>query len=406
MSRESTGAPIRPARRIAGIKYAVRDILTVAEEARAAGKELLFLNIGDPNQFDYETPPVVVEAIVRALRDGANGYAPSDGVPDALEAIREDAESRGIASIQDVFVANGCSEGIEVALAALCDEGDDILTPSPGYPLYTALVAKLGLRPNPYFLNEDDAWQPDLDDMASRITERTRAIVLINPNNPTGSVCERHLLEGVCELAARHDLLVIADEIYGELTLDGLEHISLASIDPNLCVLTCNGLSKAWLGPGLRIGWGVLSGPAERLREYRAAIAQLLRARLSSNHPEQYAIAPALRDKSHLPELLNKIQRRRDVTVEMLNAIDGIRCVPPRGAFYAFPSLDLPEAEEEGFIADLIRETGVVVVHGGGFGQRPGTAHFRVVFLPPEETLRRAYGAIAGFMQRWRAGRT
>lgn len=392
------GNVIEPARKVADIKYAVRDILVVADEARRAGRDMLYLNVGDPNIYDFETPEVIVEAICRAVRDNKNGYAPSDGIPAALAAIRADAESKGIRDIQDVYISNGCSEGIEIALGALCNPGDNILTPSPGYPLYTALVAKLDLAPNPYFLDEGDGWQPDIADIEARINDRTRALVVINPNNPTGSVCSRATLEKLVDVCERHGILLIADEIYGELTLDGAEHIPMASVASGTPVLTFDGLSKAYLGPGLRVGWGILSGEAARLESYRGAIAQLCRARLSSNHPQQFAIEPALADKSHLAAVREKLTRRRDITVERLNAVDGISCVPPLGAFYAFPSLDVPEAEEEGFIADLIRATGVVVVHGGGFGQRPGTAHFRVVFLPPEETLERAYGQIARFM--------
>ena len=395
---------IRPAKRIASVKYAVRDILIVAEEARRAGREMLYLNVGDPNIFDFETPAPIVEAICRALHDNRNGYAPSDGIAPALEAIRADAARKSIGSIQEIFVASGCSEGIEIALAALCDPGDDVLTPSPGYPLYTALVAKLGLEPNAYFLDEGQGWQPDVADIESRIGPRTRAIVVINPNNPTGSVAERRTLEAIVELARRRGLLVIADEIYNELTLDGAVHVPLASIDPGASVLTFDGLSKGYLGPGLRIGWGILSGHPEAVGDYRKAIQQLCRARLSANHPEQYAIAAALGDRSHLPGLVKKLTRRRDLTVERLNAVPGMSCVAPRGAFYAFPRLEIDPATEERFIADLVRETGVVVVHGGGFGQRPGTAHFRVVFLPPEPILEKAYARIGDFV-RSRLGR-
>ncbi len=391
--------PIAPATKVASIKYAVRDILSVAAEAQEKGLEMLYLNVGDPNIFDFETPEVIVEAASKALRDNRNGYAPSDGIPQALEAIRENAERAGIRSIQDVFISNGCSEGIEIALSALCNEGENILTPSPGYPLYTALVSKLCLEMNPYFLDENNGWQPDLEDMAKRINYKTRAIVLINPNNPTGSVCTEETLRGIIALAREHSLLIIADEIYGELTLDGAVHIPLASLDAEVPVLTFDGLSKAFLAPGLRVGWGVLSGKESLLRDYRGAVAQLCRARLSSNHPQQYAIQPCLRDKSHLPALREKVGRRRDITVEMLNAVDGISCVSPKGAFYAFPRLDVPQEEEQDFIANMIRATGVVVVHGGGFGQRPNTAHFRVVFLPPEEILRKAYGKIGEYVK-------
>ncbi|MEE9392246.1 MAG: aminotransferase class I/II-fold pyridoxal phosphate-dependent enzyme [Planctomycetota bacterium] len=390
---------IEPARRIVNIKYAVRDILSVAKEAAAAGREMLYLNVGDPNQFDYETPAIAIEAIVKALRDNRNGYAPSDGVPQALDAIRADAEGKGLRAIQDVYIANGCSEGIEIALTALCNPGENILTPSPGYPLYTALAAKLSLVENAYYLNEDDDWQPDLESMAAAIDDKTRAIVVINPNNPTGSVAKREALEGVVDLARRHNLLIIADEIYSELVLDGAVHVPLASLADDVAILTFDGLSKAYVAPGLRIGWGILSGPAEKVRDFNAAMEQLQRARLSSNHPEQYAIPVVLGDKSHLPALRQKVTARRDLTYEALNAIEGLSCVAPKGAFYAFPRLENVRPEdEEAFIASLIRATGVVVVHGSGFGQKPGTAHFRVVFLPPEATLQKAYERIGAFI--------
>jgi alanine-synthesizing transaminase len=388
---------IEPAHRVANIRYAVRDVLVVAEEARRAGREMLYLNIGDPNVYDYETPAPAIDAIVKALHDNRNGYAPSDGVPEALDAIRADAAGKGISAIREVFVSNGCSEGIEIALTALCNPGENILTPSPGYPLYTALAAKLGLEENPYFLDEESGWQPDVADIERRINDKTRAIVVINPNNPTGSVAERATLLALVDVARRHGLLLIADEIYGELTLDGAQHIPVASLADDVPILTFDGMSKAYLGPGLRIGWGILSGPEIGMRDFIAAMQQLQRARLSSNHPEQYAIAPVLRDKSHLPALREKVSRRRDVTVERLNAIPGINCVAPRGAFYAFPSLAVDPATEETFIRDLIRETGVVVVHGSGFGQKPGTAHFRVVFLAPEPVLEKAYARIGEF---------
>lgn len=392
---------IQAAQRMHGVRYAVRDILIVAEKAKAAGREMLYLNIGDPNIFDYETPPVIIDAIMKAMKDGHNGYAPSAGIPAALDAIRVDAAERGIQNIQDVFVANGCSEGIEVALAALCDNGDNILTPSPGYPLYTALVAKLGLELNPYFLAEENGWQPDLDDIEARVNERTKAIVVINPNNPTGALCEEKTLKKIIEIAAKHDILLISDEIYADLTLDGLKHVSMAALDEHACVLTFNGLSKSFLGPGLRMGWGVLSGPEGKLRSYSGAMAQLLRSRLSASHPVQYAVAPALENREHLPALNKKLQRRRDITVNMLNSIEGISCVAPKGAFYAFPKLEMEPDLEERFIAELIEATGVVVVHGGGFGQRPETAHFRCVFLPPEPILEKAYTRIGEFKADW-----
>ncbi len=390
--------PIIPARRSDAIHYAVRDILLVAERARKAGRELLYLNIGDPNKFDFATPPHLVEAISKALRDNHNWYSPSEGLPDALAAIRGDAERRGFRAVQDVFLGNGASECIEIALSALANEGENVLTPSPGYPLYTAVLGKIGCVENPYYLDEAHGWQPDVDDIASKIDARTRAIVLINPNNPTGSVCERGTLERLLELAARHRLVVFADEIYDKLVLEGHQHVSIATLTDEVPILTFNGLSKAYLGPGLRMGWCLMSGPGKLLAEYREAIHKFLRARLCANSPVQHAIVPALEgSQAHLDEVRRKLSKRRDLTVEQLNAIEGISCVAPAAAFYAFPRLEVGEPDAT-FIPRLIEQTGVVVVPGSGFGQRPGTSHFRVVFLPPEEVLTRAYRQIQEFV--------
>jgi alanine-synthesizing transaminase len=389
---------LRTAKRAEDIRYAVRDVILVAREAQAAGRELLYLNIGDPNKFDFATPPHLVEAMCKALRDNKTSYAPSEGLPEALDAIRRYAEGKGMSSVQDVFIGNGGSECIEVALAALADDGEAVLTPSPGYPLYQAILSKLGCVEVPYYLDEAQGWQPDLDDIAAKIDDRTRAIVVINPNNPTGSVAGRETLEGIAELARRHDLVVFSDEIYDQLVLDGPAHVSFASLAPDLPVVTFNGLSKAYLGPGLRLGWGILSGPRERIEPYREAIHKFLRSRLCASHPVQYAVKPALEgDASHLVEAKKKLIIRRDLTVDRLNNIKGISCVSPTAAFYAFPRIDIAGSDED-FVKALVRETGVVVVHGEGFGQRPGTAHFRVVFLPPEDILDRAFSAIESFM--------
>ncbi len=391
--------PIQPATRTQTIKYAVRDILAVAEEAKQAGKQLLYLNIGDPIKFDFETPAPIIDAIHKALRDGHTGYGPSAGTPESLDAIRAEAEAKGLRAVRDIFVGNGCSEVIDTALCALANRGDNILTPSPGYPLYTALVSKLELEPNAYYLDEENGWQPDLDDMAAKINDRTRAIVLINPNNPTGSLYSREILEGIIELALQHDLVIISDEIYDKLVMDGKQHISTAALTDEAPILTFNGLSKAFVGPGLRVGWGILSGPASVVGDYQEAIHKFLRARLCGVHPMQHAIAPALANLDHLPGVMQKLTRRRDITVEMLNSVEGISCVAPDAAFYAFPKLEI-DGPDEPYVAQMIRETGVVVVHGSGFGQKPGSAHFRAVFLPPEDQLRAAYQAIGDYVSR------
>ncbi|MBU0756146.1 MAG: aminotransferase class I/II-fold pyridoxal phosphate-dependent enzyme, partial [Planctomycetes bacterium] len=234
-------------------------------------------------------------------------------------------------------------------------------------------------------------------DIAQKIDAKTRAIVLINPNNPTGSVCNEETLRALVDLALKHDLVLFADEIYDKLLFDGNKHISIASLNPDVPVITFNGLSKSYLVPGFRIGWGVVSGEPERMEGYIEAINKLLRARLCANHPEQYAIKPALEgSQDHIQEMMVRLKRRRDLTHEMLNDIDGISCEKPGGAFYAFPRLEIKETDDH-FVQGLIRETGVVVVPGSGFGQVPGTKHFRVVFLPPEDVLERSFQRIKKF---------
>jgi len=389
---------IAPARRTEKITYAVRDIVVLANQVAKQGKEMLYLNIGDPNAFDFQTPRHIIEATYQAMLRNMNGYAPSSGVEEARDAIARAARAKGIDSILDLFITTGASEAIDVCLTALANEGENVLIPSPGYPLYGAILHKLGVRPNEYYLDEESDWQPDVRDIAKKIDRKTRAIVLINPNNPTGALYREEVLQRIVELALKHRLVIFADEIYDKLIFDGLRHISIAALNPEAPVVTLNGLSKAYLVPGFRIGWGIVSGKAEWLRDYVEAINKLLRARLCANHPEQWAIKPALEgDQSHLQDVMARLTTRRDLTVRMLNAIPGISCVKPEGAFYAFPRLAVRGSDDE-FVRALIRETGVVVVPGSGFGQKPGTKHFRVVFLPPEGTLESAYRRIGEFL--------
>jgi len=385
---------IEPAERTRGIKYAVRDVVVLAEAAAKAGRDMLYLNVGDPNIFDFAPPPHIIEATCAAMTANHNGYAPSSGIPEATAAVTDAARAAGIRSICHTYITSGASEAIDLALAALANRGDNVLTPSPGYPLYPAILAKLDVENRPYDLDEESGWRPDVADIAAKIDERTRAIVLINPNNPTGSVCDRETVQRVLDLAIEHNLVLFSDEIYDKLLFDGRKHVVSASLSDEAKVITFNGLSKAYVVPGFRIGWGVISGPPEELEDYCEAIRKMERARLSANHPEQYAIKPALEsDQSHLDDMMKRLRRRRDVTTERLNAIDGISCVEPGGAFYAFPRIDLG-IDDEAFCRRVISETGVVIVPGSGFGQRPGTQHFRVVFLPPEELLEKAFDRI------------
>ena len=390
---------IAPATRLENVRYAIRDLASVADEVIKQGHKVLALNVGDPNIFDFQTPAHIVDAVAKAMRDGKNGYAPSDGVREALEAIRGEASRKGITTVRDVFVTSGVSETVDICLAALVNPGEDVLTPKPDYPLYSAVLCKLGIALNAYDLNEEDGWQPELADIERKITPLTRGIVLINPNNPTGSLCTRQMLERIAELARRHNLIVFADEIYDKLILEDTAHIAFAAVAPDVPCVTFGGMSKNYLVPGWRIGWGIVSGDAAAVKTYTDGVHRLLRARLCANHPEQYAIKPALEGpQDHLVEVKRKLRSRRDLTQKWCESTPRVSCGAPRGAFYAFPKIDIPESDEV-FVKELIRRKHVMVVHGSGFGQKPGTQHFRIVFLPNEQTLTKAYAGIAEFIR-------
>src|SRR5258707_1529839 len=251
---------ITAASRLDNVRYAIRDLACVADEVIKQGHKVLPLNIGDPLNFDFRTPPHINDAVHKAMRDGKNGYAPSPGIPEALEAIRGEAVRKGITTVRDVFVTSGVSETVDLCISALVNPGEDILTPKPDYPLYSAVLCKLGIAINAYDLNEDDAWQPELADIERKLTPRTRGIVLINPNNPTGSLCSRQMLEQVAELARRHNLVVFADEIYDKLILEDTPHIAFAAVAPDLPPVTFGGTSKKNLFPPWALGLGVASG--------------------------------------------------------------------------------------------------------------------------------------------------
>jgi alanine-synthesizing transaminase len=389
---------IAAASRLQNVRYAIRDLACIADEVSRQGHKILPLNIGDPLNFDFATPAHMIEAVHKAMRDGKNGYSHSSGIKVALDAIRGEATRKGITTIQDVFITSGVSETVDICLAALLNPGDNLLTPCPDYPLYSAVLAKLDIGLNAYYLNEEDGWQPDLDDIKKKITPRTRGIVLINPNNPTGSVCTRSMLEEIAELARQHNLVIFADEIYDKLIVEDDPHIAMATVAPDVPVITFGGLSKNYLAPGWRIGWGIASGDTAVIKPYVEGINKLLRSRICANHPEQYAIPAALDGpQDHLIDVKRKLRSRRDLTMKWCSETPRVSCVSPRGAFYAYPRIHIPESDE-GFVTELIRQKHVMVVHGSGFGQRPGTQHFRIVFLPDERTLTSAYSAIGDFM--------
>lgn len=387
---------IIPAERTINVTYAIRDIIVMADQVKKTGKKMYYLNIGDPNVYDFATPHEIIESIHRAMTHNKNGYASSIGEQFAIDSIKRDAEKKGIKNIQSIFITSGASEAIEICLSALVNKGENFLMPTPGYPLYTAVQSKYEMEPNPYYLDESNGWQPDIEDIKSKINSKTKAIVLINPNNPTGSIYKEETLREIINLAREHNLVIFADEIYDKLIFDGKKMISIASLDDQVPMITFSGLSKNFLAPGFRIGWGVISGNIQFVGDYIEAIHKLLRARVSANHPLQYAIPTALDgNQKHLSGVIARLENRRRITMEKLATIDGISLVQPEGAFYAFPSIDVED--DAHFCAELIKETGVVVVPGTGFGQRPGSHHFRIVILPPEDVMNDSFNLIKEF---------
>jgi alanine-synthesizing transaminase len=392
---------VQPARHIENVRYAIRNVVAEALRLEAQGRRILYLNIGDPLKFDFQTPPHLIDAVHRAMRDGHNGYAPSAGIPAAREAIAREAVRNGIPGITplDVVVTSGASEAIELALTALLEPGERVLVPSPGYPLYNAVAARLGVQAVPYSLDEDRGWSLDLSEIDALCTPGTRALLLCNPNNPTGAVLDRDVLEGLLEIARRRGLVILSDEIYDKLLYDKV-HLPTASLATDVPIITFGGLSKAYLACGWRVGWLVFCN-AHLMPGLKAAVLRLADARLCSAGPPQHAIAPALEGpQTHLAEMMGRLRSRRDLMVRRINAIPGLSVVEPAAAFYAMPRLQLPGVtSDEDFVLSLLRETGVLFVHGSGFGQKAGTTHFRVVFLPPEDILATAFDRLEAFVR-------
>ena len=397
-----TQAPVHVASRIHGFTYAIRNVVAEARKVEAAGQTVRYLNIGDPIPFGFQTPPHLVEAVARAMRDGHNGYTASVGIAPAREAVAAEYESRGMPVGPDrCMLTAGTSEGIELALGAMADAGDEVLVPTPTYPLYTAVLAKLGARAIFYRTDPDNHWLPDLDDIKRRITPLTRAIVVIDPNNPTGAVYPEATRRALIAIAHDSGVPILADEVYGDLSFDGPSPL-LGSLDPDAPILSFSSLSKAYMAPGWRAGW-LCAGRSDRLDDVLAAIKKLADGRLCSTGPMQYAITAALTgDRSHQREFVRELAIRADLTVSRLNAIPAITCVAPHAAFYAMPKVALPAGKtDEDFVLALLRKTGILCVYGSGFGLPAEEGFFRVVFLAPPDTLSAIYDDIATFTSEW-----
>ena len=404
MPRVSSAIPV--AERVRGFSYAIRNIVVEARKIEASGRMVRYLNIGDPIIFGFRTPPHMIEAVERAMREGDNGYAPSAGILSAREAVATECIQRGMAMNPDrVVVTSGTSEGIELALTALAGPGDEVLIPVPTYPLYTAVLAKIGARPVFYRTDERRGWQPDVDHIRSLITSATRALVVIDPNNPTGATYSAEARRALVDLSYQHNFPLLADEVYADLAFDGPVP-AIAALNPDAPVITFSSLSKAYLAPGWRAGWLAVA-LTDRLDDVLAGIKKLADGRLCSTGPMEHALAAALTgDRSHQQAFRDALRERAHVTFERMNAIDGITCVAPTAAFYAMPRVALPPGKtDEDFVLGLLRATGVLCVYGSGFATAPGDGYFRVVFLASPSELREIYQLIADFTGEFLAGR-
>ena len=380
-----------------------------AARLEAEGHRILKLNIGNPAPFGFEAPDTIVQDMIAALPH-AQGYSESKGIASARRAVvtRYELVPRFPEfDINDVYLGNGVSELITITMQALLDDGDEVLIPAPDYPLWTAMTSLAGGTPVHYLCDETNDWNPDLDDIESRITERTKAIVVINPNNPTGAVYSQEVLEGIVRLARKHQLLLLADEIYDKILYDDSKHVSLASLAPDLLCLTYNGLSKAYRVAGYRSGWMVITGPKEHAAGFLEGIDLLASTRLCPNVPAQHAIQVALGGYQSIEDLVlpgGRLLEQRDVAWERLNAIPGVSCVKPRGALYAFPRLD-PEVydihDDEKLVQDLLLQERILVTQGTGFNW-PNHDHLRIVTLPWARDLAVAIERIGNFLSSYK----
>ncbi|MBQ9068199.1 MAG: aminotransferase class I/II-fold pyridoxal phosphate-dependent enzyme [Eggerthellaceae bacterium] len=388
------------------VLYDVRGpVLEEAMRMEEAGANVLKLNIGNPAPFGFRTPDEVVYDMSRQLVD-CEGYSNSKGLYSARKAIMQYYQLKGIegVEIEDIYTGNGASELINICMSALLDDGDEILIPSPDYPLWTACATLAGGHPVHYLCDEQAEWNPDLDDIRSKITDRTKAIVIINPNNPTGALYDRSILTEIVEIAREHQLIIFSDEIYDRLVMDGLEHVSIASMAPDLFCVTFSGLSKSHMIAGYRIGWMVLSGNKKCARDYIEGINMLTNMRLCSNVPAQSIVQTALWGNQSVKTYVvpgGRVFEQRNYIYEALNDIPGITAVKPKAAFYIFPKIDMAKfniVDDEKFALDLLKEKKLLIVHGRGFNW-PEPDHFRVVYLPNLETLADATCRMADFLE-------
>ena len=381
--------------KLEGVSYDVRGpVLEEADRMQEEGVSILKLNTGNPAPFGFEAPDEIVRDLIMNVRS-SEGYSDSKGIFSARKAIEQYCQLKGFPNVRinDIYTGNGVSELITMCMQGLCNDGDEILVPSPDYPLWTASVSLAGGKPVHYICDEESEWYPDLSDMRAKINSKTKAIVVINPNNPTGALYPKEILEGIVELAREFDLIIFSDEIYDRLVMDGLTHVPIATLAPDRFVVTLNGLSKSHRVAGFRVGWMVLSGDKKGVKDYIEGLNMLSSMRLCSNVLSQQIIQTALGGYQSSDELLlpgGRIYEQREYIYNALNDIPGLSAVKPKAAFYIFPKIDIKRfniKNDEQFVLDFLHEHKILLVHGGGFNwQEPD--HFRIVYLPQMDDLK------------------
>lgn len=401
--------PIQKSAKLANVLYDVRGpIVDAAKKMEDEGQKIIKLNIGNLAPFGFDAPEEIQQDMIRNLPNSA-GYSDSKGIFSARKAVMHYTQQQGIqgVSLDDIYLGNGASELIVMAANALLDNGDELLVPSPDYPLWTAATSLSGGKPVHYHCDEDNGWQPDLADIRAKITPRTRGIVVINPNNPTGVLYTVEVLKGIIAIAREFELVILADEVYDKVLYEDAKHTALGSLSTDVLTLTFNSLSKAYRSCGYRAGWMVLSGPKQHAKDFIEGLNMLANLKLGSNVPGQYAVQTALGGYQSIYDLTReggRLRRQRDLAYELITAIPGVTCVKPQAALYMFPRLDpavYPIEDDRQFFLELLRETRVMLVQGTGFNW-PQPDHFRIVFLPHEDDLREAIGRIARFLESYR----
>jgi alanine-synthesizing transaminase len=390
---------LKVSNRTSEVEYAIRDIIVHAREYEKSGRQIIYLNIGDPVKYDFKTPDHIKQALIDSVSHDFNYYTDSEGLYELREAIVEKESRKGLSiTAEDVLVTNGVSEGLDMTMASIVEPNTEVLMPGPYYPPYASYVKFYGGRPVEFKLTPDG--KPDMEDLISKITPRTRALCIISPNNPTGEVFDHKSLKQLVDIAAEHSLYIICDEIYDSLVFDG-EFTGIGKVAKDSPVILLNGFSKVYLMTGWRCGYICMNSNCSKLENIRNNIPKLARVRISTNLPVQKAAIAALRGpQDHIPMMVSKLRRRRDLVVKRLNQISSISCNVPKGAFYAFPKINLSSRwkNDKHFVLDLLNETGVLTVHGSGFGSNFGTDHFRIVYLPQEQILDEAMDKLEHFI--------